>query len=388
MSVSVEISDTYSEVDGVYYLWSKVEIEESNYLLVKNNGKLYSQSISSSEISEDGTYYLYMLAYDDLDNYSLYDLGRYNIDTIGLNKDELIVETSGFNDSYTNMATIKVKVDEVSDNEEFKCGFSTSDEISEVQLNISCFNNQSIAIPEGFEGNYNFFVEAKDRANNTSTIKVLENLKIDTNGPSINVNLLYNDDIYRMVNEITLNVSDLNGFNNTSLKYGWFLANQNVISSDLTKSFINGESFGYPISYYGEYKLYVMAVDNLGNETFKAIDKIFKVDTDIIRISLVGEEKITILKGQKYEELGAKAYKGDVLTGGRISEVKVEGNVDTGKAGTYYLTYSSGEGELKVTVTRTIVVKNDFGYLVASISIFILSGAIIGLRLFIRRKKA
>ena len=69
MSVSVEISDTYSEVDTVYYLWSKVEIDERDYLLVKNNGKLYGQSINSGEISEDGTYYLYMLAYDSLNNY-------------------------------------------------------------------------------------------------------------------------------------------------------------------------------------------------------------------------------------------------------------------------------------------------------------------------------
>ena len=172
------------------------------------------------------------------------------------------------------------------------------------------------------------------------------------------------------------------------MKYGWFSINQNVISSDLTESFINGEKFGYPSNYYGEYKLYVAAVDNLGNETFKAIDKIFKIDTDIIRISLIGEEKITILKGQEYEELGAKAYKGDVLTGGRVSEVNVEGNVDMSKAGTYYLTYSSGEGELKVTVTRTIVVKNDLGYLVIGVSIFVLSGIVICLRLFIRRKKA
>ena len=121
---------------------------------------------------------------------------------------------------------------------------------------------------------------------------------------------------------------------------------------------------------------------------FKSFDKVFKIDTDIIRISLVGEEIVTIIKGQEYTELGAKAYKGEVINGGRVSEIKVEGSVNTKKAGIYYITYSSGEGESLKSVTRKVIVKNDVGYIIFTSSIFAFGTLIIGLRLFIRRKKA
>ena len=128
-------------------------------------------------------------------------------------------------------------------------------------------------------------------------------------------------------------------------------------------------------------------MDNLGNEMFLAIDKIFKVDTDIIRISLVGEDVVTIIRGQKYEDAGAKAYKGDVSSGGRVSAISVEGNVNTQKAGVYYITYSSGDGDLLVSVTRKIIVKSDTPYLVAAFSIFVVGTAVIGFKLVAKKKK-
>ena len=159
------------------------------------------------------------------------------------------------------------------------------------------------------------------------------------------------------------------------------------LKNDLTNSFLSGVSFGYPVSYYGEYKLYVVAGDNLGNEVFKSLDKIFKIDTDIIRISLIGEESITILKGEKYEELGARAYKGEVISGGRVSKIDIEGEINVNKPGVYYITYSSGEGELLVSVTREVIVKDNSGYIAVSFSLFGMGAIVIGLRLFVRRKR-
>ena len=387
VNVNPEFNDNYSELKNVYYLWSKQVINEEDYLIVKNNGKAYGGNVSSSELNEDGTYYLYFLAYDSLGNYKFFDLGVFNIDTTSLGLSDVIVETYDFNENYSNTGKVKVSVSEMEDNEEFKCGFFKYDNVSLNELVNTCYNNQLINLSTGLDGIYDLFVYVHDRANNYSLLNVSHDLKIDTTGPVVSSEILYNDDNYHLVNEITLTISDTSGVNEESLKYGWFLANKsNVIGSDLTNSFISGEKLGYPSSYYGEYKLYIRALDNLGNEMFISLDKVFKIDTDVIRISLIGDEKITLLRGEEYKELGAKAYKGEVISGGRVSEINVEGNVDTSKAGTYYITYSSGEGDLKVSVTRTIVVKNDLNYIIVFVSLFTFGVVITCVRLFIRRK--
>ncbi len=373
----------------MYYLWSKEEIKQENYLVVKNQGTLYeSGEITSRELSEDGVYYLYFLVYDTLDNYKLYRMGPLNIDTTGLSIEEIVIETSNFNDNYTNTGTIKVSVEQMESGAKFKCAFLKQDTALVDELTMDCYNGESLTVSNNLSGEYNFFVYVKDRADNYSLIRLLENLKIDTIGPDVIVEILYNDDSYRILNEITINVDDISGVNSSSLKYGWFLKSKtNVVSSDLSASFISGESFGYPVSYYGEYKLYVSAIDSLGNETFKACDKIFKIDTDVIRISLVGEDNVTILRGQEYEELGARAYKGDVASGGRVSDIKVEGSVNNKKAGVYYITYSSGEGDLLVSVTRKVVVKSDTNYMLVTGIVFGCGLIITCLRLFVRRKR-
>lgn len=381
--------DNYSGMKNVYYLWSKESIDENNYLFIKEKGVLYDGSVSSTtDIKEDGTYYLYFLAFDNLDNYKLYDLGVFNVDTIGLGNEDVIVDKYNLGDSYSNTGKIKIAISELEDNIEIKCGLSKTDNVSVSDLSLICLNNKEISIPNGIEGEYSFWIYVNDRASNYSLLKIVDNLKVDTKGPSIEYEILYEDDSYRMVNDISIDVNDLVGVKLDSLKYGWFKKDKtNVISSDLSSSFVSGGKISYPLKHYGEYKLYVRAIDNLGNETFKEISHIFKIDTDVIRISLIGEDSISILKGEKYEDSGAKAYKGEVSSGGRISEIKVEGEVNTSKAGTYYITYSSGEGDLLVSVTRKVVVKNDLGYVLGSFSLFVLGALIISLRLFISKKE-
>lgn len=388
VNVSPNFVDNQSGIKNVYYLWSKEQVSEEDYILVKDNGKLFENSVSSLELLDDGKYYLYFLAIDNLDNYKLYEIGVYNIDTTALDISEVEVETNGFSENYSNIVTIKVSVEEMNNNEEFKCGFSFESNVNINDLDMLCYNNKVMSLESGLEGKYNFFVYVRDRANNYSLFKVINELKIDTKSPDIQIDILYDDDKYHIVNEITLSVSDLNNINAQTLKYGWFLKTQtNIVSSDLVNSYVSGEIFNYPVSKYGEYKLYVRAVDSLGNETFKAFDKIFKIDTDIIRISLNGKDEISLIKGQKYEEMGAKAYKGDVISGGRVSDIQIDGNVNTKKAGVYYITYSSGEGDLLVSVTRKVVVKNDVGYIVLVGCVFVLGSVITSLRLFIRRKR-
>ncbi len=65
-------------------------------------------------------------------------------------------------------------------------------------------------------------------------------------------------------------------------------------------------------------------------------------------VSLDGSENMTIYKGSSYNEPGYKGYDNK----GRTYDVKVTGSVDTGKVGTYEITYSLQN----ITKTRTVKV--------------------------------
>lgn len=386
VTVSPVFTDSLSGVKVTYYLWSKEVIDD--YLKIKEFGKIYDNNVSSNELNEDGSYYLYFLSYDNLDNYKVYDAGLFNIDTVGLSVDDIEIEKNNFNEEgYSNLGKIKLNISEMGDKEQFYCAFLNKGDVELSDLTDTCYNGKVISLKDGLEGSYGLYIYPHDRANNYSLLNVLENIKIDTKGPVIDSSILYDDDIYRLVNEITVNVSDLSGVNSNSLKYDWIIKDKsNVTSNELKNSFVNNGVIGYPSSYYGEYKLHISAMDNLGNETFVTLDKIFKIDSQVVRISLVGEETIVLFLKQEYEELGARAYKGDVAHGGRVSEIVVEGEVDVYKAGTYYITYSSGEGDLKVSVTRTVIVKSDVAYKRFALASFVGGFTIIALRLFVRRK--
>lgn len=72
---------------------------------------------------------------------------------------------------------------------------------------------------------------------------------------------------------------------------------------------------------------------------------------DVSHIELIGEEEITINLGDKYTELGAKAYN---TSGEDISkEIKIDSSVDTSKQGRYTVSYSIGN----FIVMRYVVVK-------------------------------
>ena len=374
----------YSNVKEKYYLWSKEIVSEENYLDIKNKGINFNDEINSNELS-DGIYYLYILAFDSLNNYKYYDVGVFNIDKTGLDISEVNISFIGDNSSYSNTNKVKVYVSEMGNEELFKCGFLNKENVSISDLTLNCKNNVEISYPNSLEGSYSFYVYLRDRANNYSLIEVKKDLLIDTLAPRITTSILYDDNEYHVSNEIGISVNDLNNYN--ELKYGWFIASKNnVTSNDLCEVYENNEIIYYPNSYYGEYKLYLKATDNLGNENFYVVNKTFKIDTDIVSVKLIGSDVIKLIKGEKYKELGASAYKGSSLNGGRTSKVDIESNVDINKAGTYYVTYSSGEGNFRVSVTRKVIVKSDSLYIAGACTLFALGSAILVIRLFIKRK--
>ena len=79
-------------------------------------------------------------------------------------------------------------------------------------------------------------------------------------------------------------------------------------------------------------------------------------DKNAPNLKLKGDDKVTIKVGEEYKELGYTAiddYDGDVT-----SNVKVTGNVDNTKAGSYILTYTvSDEKGNSIDKTRTIIVE-------------------------------
>lgn len=383
VSLNVNLADSYSGVDKSYYLWSKEEISENDYLRVKEEGNLYDNSgvISSLDIVDsDEKYYLYVLTYDKLSNYKFYGVGWFNFDVVSLKLDEVNVELNNVSE-YSSNPSIRVFIDQVNEGKEFKCGFFVGEIVDETELSLICKNNEYVSFPTHLEGKYSFWIYAGDKANNYSLLKISDNLFIDTKGPKIEYSILKDNNVYHMNNEIAVTVSDLNEFH--SLRYGWFIKEtSNVTSNELVLTFSNGDLIGYPENVYGEYKLYISVMDSLGNERFISLDETFKVDTSIIDITLVGEECVTILRGQDYVDEGALAYKGDK----RVAKVNVEGVVNSKKSGVYYVTYSSGEGDLLVSVTRKVIVKSDVPYIAAVGSLFIVGSLVIGLRLFFKKE--
>ena len=81
-------------------------------------------------------------------------------------------------------------------------------------------------------------------------------------------------------------------------------------------------------------------------------------DTEKPVITLFGDEEITIIVGEEYEELNATAM--DNVDGDITDNIKITGEVDTSKVGTYTITYTvSDAAKNKATKNRTIIVVED-----------------------------
>ena len=84
-------------------------------------------------------------------------------------------------------------------------------------------------------------------------------------------------------------------------------------------------------------------------------------DTTPPVVYLIGEEKVTLYVGDKYEEKGA--YAKDEVDGDiKQKDIKITGEVDTSKAGTYKIKYvATDKAKNSGSKTRTVIVKEDDG---------------------------
>lgn len=95
--------------------------------------------------------------------------------------------------------------------------------------------------------------------------------------------------------------------------------------------------------------------DSSGNST-EVTRQIVYYDPIPPELILAGDSKITITQGKKYQEPGYTAT--DNCDGDLTESVRIDGKVNTAKAGTYTLTYSVTDSYgNSATATRTVVVK-------------------------------
>jgi len=140
-----------------------------------------------------------------------------------------------------------------------------------------------------------------------------------------------------------------------------------IVSIDETIEF-NGEVVdSIDTNKIGTYTITTIATDSEGFKSLPVVRTIVIKDSIPPTISLIGEQTITIKKGQTYVDEGSLAI--DNVDG----EITVygSGEVNYNKAGTYEITYQyiDSNGNVSEVLTRTIIVKPDYAkYVILALS--------------------
>ena len=384
LNLTVKYSDEYTGgATKIYYLvvneFDSVSLDEVL------NGYVYSNGVilDKSTINNDGKYKACFVSEDILGNYSEITCSKaYSLDVTGLVKEE--VRVSSGNEEYSKSVNIEIDIAGVSQDIEFLCDLVSVDYIITEydSLTKTCKNKANNTLSVNGEGEYNLWIYAPDYINNYGLVKIDNVYLLDTLAPRVYYDIIGDNKVYS--NNVTLDIvtQETNMIN--SLSYEFYLKTYNE------KQFLeldNSEDIIYPFNYYGEYKVAIKACDELNNCSINTFDDTFLIDTSIISIELIGKEEVNLLKWSKYKEEGAKASKGNGGKSPVSVSYQIEGSIDTNSVGVYYLTYTSGEGMNKVSVTRKVVIKDNSIYLVSFTSLFVLAEVIILLRLFVKKRK-
>ncbi|HHU59883.1 TPA: DUF5011 domain-containing protein [bacterium] len=370
----IEFGDSLSGIDEnrLYYLWSNTEIDlENEYSLINipytNNSNIELEGV-------DGTWYLYFLVYDNANNFGTLSF-QYTFD----NTAPVLSEERTKNEPSTIASdhSVYINVTDLNglESESFLCGwFLKGVEVTNsYTLKDTCLNKTFVNSPKGLEGEYVLWFYVSDIVGNFAYLRSENVYSIDTKNPELLYDIVNDHLEYSEINEVFINFSDsYSGIDETSFKYKWLPKGETPSSSNiLEKRFSNESYINYPFNYYGEFRLWLSAKDKAGNEYFAPLNEIFKIDTGIITLEISGESTIKIIKGEKFSDPGATAYKGESLYNGRIIDVDVSTNLDLSKPGTYFIEYTSGEGANRVVVTRTVVVEESHYLIIILITAFI-----------------
>jgi len=379
---NLEIAYTQIKSKAYYKIIKESEKESVTSTSIVSEGLLYSNGVKldKTTISEDGKHLVCFVLEDYLTNKSdKFCSLTYDIDVTALKKEE--VSASSSEDYVSSVKTI-ISIDGVSDGVSFKCGLSKVTINSQNELGGTCYNNKEATLKVSDEAIYHLWIYASDKVGNYNLIRLDNEFYIDSLAPRVTTSITGDNTVYSNNVKVDVSVYDLNQ-DDVTLEYQFYLSSP---SSGFT-SFDIDEGITYPYDYYGSYKLAIRACDVLNNCGVYTDSTSYLIDTAKILISLIGEDKISILQYQKYIELGASASKGNAGKYKVELDYKVSGRVDNTKPGVYVITYTAGEGMNEVSITREIEVKSSKYYIISLVSLFVIGEAIILARLFIKKRK-
>jgi prepilin-type N-terminal cleavage/methylation domain-containing protein len=184
----------------------------------------------------------------------------------------------------------------------------------------------------------------------TRTINVVDNLAptitIETNGNSI----------YAKSGSTVVSVRDNAELNNSSLKYQWINGTAIPTESSFSTTFTNNSTLNTPASTTGDYYLWILAKDSVGNIAMTK-SNVFYLDNIKPVITLTGSANITINKGNTYSDAGATSTDAHSGLNGNVTAT---GSVNPNVAGTYTVTYNVSDkaGNAATPVVRTIIVRD------------------------------
>lgn len=377
ISGRIDFTDNRSGLnhDKLFYLFSSEEIDlDNDYELINLGYKNNSELTSPKDIND--TWYLYFLVYDQANNMQIFYF-EYEFDNIPPS----IIEERTKNDPslISSDHSVYINITDLNglESESFLCGwFLKGVEVTNsYTLKDNCLNKTFVNSPKGLEGQYFLWFYVSDIVGNFAYLRSENVFSIDTKVPELLYDIVNDHLEYSEINEVFINFSDsYSGIDETSFKYKWLPKGETPSSSNILENKFNNESYiKYPFNYYGEFRLWLSAKDNAGNEYFAPLNEVFKIDTGIITLDISGESTIKLIRGEKFTDPGATAYKGESLYNGRIIDVGVNTNLDLSKPGTYFIEYTSGEGANRVVVTRTVIVEESH-YLIIILVIAFISG--------------
>lgn len=386
---SFELTVSYNEtpfdnsnVKIYYYISDSLTNVNKEMILTANN--LYNSSVIIDSSYSDNSYKVCFISADPVGNYSeITCKTNLNLDTTPLKKEEVEIESDNDNDNtYKKGINIKISIEGVG-NEEIKCGLieESSTISSYSELTSKCVLNENNYLTVENENKYYLWIYAFDRANNYSLLKLDESYLIDGLAPRVSYTINGDNSSYNNSVFLDVIVNDISEVNLLSYSFYFNTYNENEF-----KEINEDKKITYPLSYYGIYKLAIKACDILGNCKINTYSDTFYIDTSDIEIKLIGKEKVKIYRWGRYKEQGASASKG---SGKYLTSIDyiIEGEIDTSKVGSYYLTYISGEGINRISVVREIEVVESSYLLIVLFSLLVMGETIILLRIFIKKKK-
>ncbi|MDD4719054.1 MAG: DUF5011 domain-containing protein, partial [Bacilli bacterium] len=204
-------------------------------------------------------------------------------------------------------------------------------------------------------GTYTVKYTVSDKAGNetiaTRTVNVIDNvppiITFGTNGNST----------YAKSRNTMVNVSDTHSsINTSSLKYLWNTSTATPSEGSINGVFTNGVTLSTPLSVTGEYYLWILAKDIVGNTTIQRSNG-FKLDNTKPVITLNGNSTVNVNVGTSYTDAGATAT--DVHSGINGNVIS-SGTVNINVPGNYTITYTvtDNAGNTSVT-TRTVKVLDN-----------------------------